>query len=218
MISVSRRALFAGAGVAGVAAAAPALARQPRVDISDLRANNMVQPMGLEDQDLRLSWRLDSPDRGLRQVSYEILAASSRELIEAGTPDMWWAGEFLTDKTFDVGWLGRPLRSRETVHWQVIVRDHTEARTPGPLSSFEMGLLNEDDWSANWIEAETELARADRLAGLLWMRGDRPEDGSARYFRLAFDLPERAEVSLFSIANFAYELHLDGAPVERPVH
>ena len=117
MISVSRRALFAGAGLAGVAAAAPALARQPRVDISDLRANNMVQPMGLEDQDLRLSWRLDSPERGLRQVSYEILAASSRELIEAGTPDMWWAGEFLTDKTFDVGWLGRPLLSRETVHW-----------------------------------------------------------------------------------------------------
>ena len=122
MISVSRRALFAGAGIAGVAAAAPALARQPRVDILDLRANNMVQPMGLEDQDLRLSWRLDSPDRGLRQVSYEILAASSRALIEAGTPDMWWAGEVLTDRTFDAGWLGRPLRSRETVHWQVIVR------------------------------------------------------------------------------------------------
>ena len=32
------------------------------------------------------------------------------------------------------------------------------------------------------------------------------------------DLPERAEVSLFSIANFTYDLHLDGAPVERPVH
>jgi alpha-L-rhamnosidase len=218
MISVSRRALFAGAGVAGLAAAAPALARQPRVDILDLRANNMVQPMGLEDQDLRLSWRLDSPDRGLRQVSYEILAASSRALIEAGTPDMWWAGEFLTDKTFDVGWLGRPLHSRETVHWQVIVRDHTEARTTGPISSFEMGLLNREDWTASWIEAETELARADRLAGLLWMRGDRPEDGSARYFRLAFDLPERAEVSLFSIADFTYDLHLDGARVERPVH
>ena len=215
---LSRRGLFAGAGLFGAAAAPPALTAAGGPEVVDLKAQNLVEPRGVEDQGVRLSWRLVSPERGLKQVRYEIQAASSRALLEAGQPDMWHAGEVLTDQTFDAKYLGRPLRSRETVYWRVIVRDSKNRRTTSDISTWEMGLLEAEDWRAGWIAAETELARADRLAGLRWMRGDRPRDGSARYFRLAFTLPERASVNLFSIANFTYVMHLDGREVERPFH
>jgi alpha-L-rhamnosidase len=222
MSAVSRRGLLGGAGLAGLAATVPAASARAfqasALDVLDLKAHSAVEPMGLEDQAVRLSWRLQSPDRDVRQTRYEIQAASARELLEAGTPDLWHAGEILTDQSMDVSWLGSPLKSRQVVWWRVLVRDNKGRRATSASSRFEMGLLTPSDWRAEWIAAETETARADRQAGLLWMRGDRPEDKSDRYFHLSFDLPSAADVTLFSIANFDSDIWLDGRTVERPPH
>jgi alpha-L-rhamnosidase len=221
-MTVSRRGLMMGAGLAGVAASAPALAAQalqsPGLDVVDLKAGSMTAPLGVDDQAVRLSWRLVSPDPDVRQTRYEIQAASTREKLEAGAPDLWNAGEVLTDQSMDASWLGSPLKSRQIVWWRVLVRDNKGRRATSAVASFETGLLEPADWRAKWIAAETELARADRRAGLLWMRGDRPADRSARSFRLAFDLPTAATVTLFSIANAEFDLWLDGQPVQRPPH
>jgi alpha-L-rhamnosidase len=211
-----------GAGLAGVAAASPALAAQalqgPGLEVVDLKAGSVTAPIGVEDQAVRLSWRLVSSDADVKQTRYEIQAATSREKLEAGDADLWNAGEVLTDQSMDVSWLGSPLTSRQIVWWRVLVRDNKGRKATSPAASFETGLLEPADWRAKWIAAESELARADRLAGLLWMRGDRPADKSARYFRLAFDLPAAATTTLFSIANFDSDVWLDGQPVQRPPH
>lgn len=221
-MSVSRRGLMMGAGLAGVAAASPTLAAQalqgPGLEVLDLKAASVVAPIGVEDQAVRLSWRLVSPDPDVKQTRYEVQAASTREKLEAGDADLWNAGEVLTDQSMDVSWLGAPLKSRQIVWWRVLVRDNKGRRATSAIASFETGLLVPSDWTAKWIAAETELARADRQAGLLWMRGDRPTDRSPRYFRLAFDLPTAANVTLFSVANYKSEIWLDGQPVQRPPH
>src|SRR5690606_35888289 len=101
--------LLGGAGLAGLAAAAPAASARalqaPPLEVLDLRASSAVEPIGLEDQAVRLSWRLQSPDRDVHQTRYEIQAASTRELLESGAPDLWHAGEVLTDQSMDVSWL-----------------------------------------------------------------------------------------------------------------
>jgi alpha-L-rhamnosidase len=221
-VSLSRRGLMMGAGLAGVAAASPSLAAQalqgPALEVLDLKAGSVTAPIGVEDQAVRLSWRLVSPDPDVKQTRYEVQAASSREKLEAGDADLWNAGEVLTDQSMDVSWLGSPLKSRQIVWWRVLVRDNKGRKATSAVASFETGLLAPSDWTAKWIAAESELAKADRQAGLLWMRGDRPADRSARYFRLAFDLPTAAKVTLFSIANFKSDVWLDGQPVQRPPH
>lgn len=221
-MSVSRRGLMMGAGLAGVAAATPGLAQQalqgPPLEVIDLKAGSVTAPIGVEDQAVRLSWRLVSPDPDVKQTRYEIQAASSRQKLEAGDPDLWHAGEVLTDQSMDVSWLGSPLTSRQIVWWRVLVRDNKGRKATSAIASFETGLLTPSDWTAKWIAAESELAKADRQAGLLWMRGERPADRSARYFRLTFDLPAAASVTLFSIANFKSDVWLDGQPVQRPPH
>jgi alpha-L-rhamnosidase len=221
-MTVSRRGLMMGAGLAGVAAASPTLAAQalqgPGLEVLDLKAGSVTAPIGVEDQAVRLSWRLVSPDPDVKQTRYEIQAASSREKLEAGDPDLWHAGEVLTDQIMDVSWLGSPLKSRQIVWWRVLVRDNKGRKATSAVASFETGLLQPTDWTAKWIAAESETAKADRQAGLVWTRGDRPADRSARYFRLAFDLPTAASVTLFSIANFTSDVWLDGQPVQRPPH
>jgi alpha-L-rhamnosidase len=65
-----------------------------------------------------------------------------------------------------------------------------------------MGLLAPTDWQGDWIAAETALLREDRQAGLQWMRGPAGTDNRAGYgFRLDFDLPEAADLILYTCAN-----------------
>lgn len=218
---LGRRTLLKGAGALGAAVGVPlqgALAQEGvPLRVVDLRAESLVDPIGLDQQDVRLSWRLESDRRGVTQARCEVQAASTRAMLEAGTPDLWHAGEVLTRRSMDIGWLGAPLTSRQKVYWRVLVRDDAGAQATSPVATFEMGLLDEDDWQARWIEAQTDLERADRAAGLAWMRGDRKNDESPRFFRLAFDLAAAGEVTLFTIANFKSTLWLDGAQVEVPV-
>ena len=221
-IAVSRRGLLGGAGIAGLAAVAPSASARAMqavaLEVLDLKAESMPRPIGVESQAVRLSWRLQSPDRDVRQTRYEIQAASTRELLEAGAPDLWNAGEVLTDHSMDVSWLGSRLTSRQIVFWRVLIRDNQGRRATSAIDTFEMGLLEPADWSAKWIAAETEMAKSDRETGLVWMAGERPADKSARYFRLTFALPSAADVTLFSIANFNAEIFLDGRTLERPSH
>ncbi|MFD2137338.1 hypothetical protein ACFSLT_23145 [Novosphingobium resinovorum] len=192
MTALDRRALLKGAGALGATVGVPlhgALAQDAAaLRIVDLRAEGLVDPIGLDMQDVRLSWRLESERRGVEQVRCEVQAASTRALLEAGTPDLWHAGEVLTRRSMDMGWLGASLKSRQKVYWRVLVRDDAGKRAASPVASFEMGLLDKADWQAQWIEAQTDLERADRAAGLVWMRGDRTADDSPRFFRMVFDL------------------------------
>ncbi|MGF7153732.1 alpha-L-rhamnosidase [Novosphingobium gossypii] len=221
MTGLDRRALLKGAGVLGAAAGVPlqtALGQERQsLRIVDLKTEGLVDPIGLDQQDVRLSWRLESERRGVTQVRCEVQAACTRALLEAGTPDLWHAGEVLTRRSMDMGWLGAPLKSRQKVYWRVLVRDDAGVKATSPVATFEMGLLDKADWTAQWIEAQTDLERADRAAGLVWMRGDRTTDESPRFFRLAFDLDHAGEATLFTAANFKSTLWLDGEQVQVPV-
>ncbi|AHE53459.1 alpha-L-rhamnosidase [Sphingomonas sanxanigenens] len=217
MSGVSRRSLLQGAGVAGalVAAPRPALATEGDLKIVDLRAESLVDPIGLEAEGVRLSWRIEADARGVMQARCAIEAASSKALLEAGKADLWKAGEVLADKAVDIAWAGRPLRSRDVVYWRVTVQDSRGIRVTSPTARFEMGLIEPSDWTAKWVAVESERDAADRAAGLRWMRGDRTRDGSPRAFRLSFDVAAAGPATLFSIANFDSEQWLDGQPVDR---
>jgi alpha-L-rhamnosidase len=73
-----------------------------------------------------------------------------------------------------------------------------------------MGLLTPEDWKSGWIAAETALLREDRLAGLRWMRGaEGTGNKDGRSFRLDFDLPEAAELTIYHCANRPAEGMID---------
>jgi alpha-L-rhamnosidase len=165
--------------------------------VLDLRADYIVEPLGLEHAP-RLSWRLEGSGRGARQVAYRIRAAASAEALEAG-PWLWDSGEVAFDASVDVAYTGPPLASMQRVWWSVEVTDGHGAVVRSAPSWFEAGLLAAEDWRGEWIEAEHEDARADRLAGLRWVWSETPLDDRLHAFRLDFDAPEdlvRAEVMI----------------------
>lgn len=167
------------------------------VTVRDLRCEYAVNPLGVEVKEPRLSWRLDSAERGQKQTAYQILVASSQQHLLADQGDLWDSGRVPSSSSIQVVYKGKPLSSRQRCYWKVRVWDKNgrASRYSGP-SFWEMGLLSPKDWSAEWIGYP---------AG--W-------PGRALYFRYDFELPRAAQQGRAYIAGLGYyELSLNGLRV-----
>jgi alpha-L-rhamnosidase len=148
----SRHILILGASLlAGLCSAA--------VTPKNLRCEYLTDPRGLEAVSPRLSWILSSDQRGEHQTAFQILVASSRELLYADTGDLWDSGKVASDESLQIGYAGKTLVSRESCFWKVRAWDrdgHAGAWSPG--AQWQMGLLEPADWSAKWIAPKVPAA------------------------------------------------------------
>lgn len=100
----------------------------------------------------RLSWILNSAQRGQLQTSYQILVASSPSILNQEKADLWNSGEVKTNQSSQIVYKGKPLHSREICYWKVRCRDKNRIWGPWSKSNYwEMGLLHSTEWKAKWI-------------------------------------------------------------------
>ena len=123
--------------------------------VTGLRCEYVENPLGVDGPHPRLFWKLESQTRGQRQSAYQILAASSVDLLSHGHADLWDSGKVKSDVTTHVPYAGKALSSSERVFWKVRAWDKNGGVSAwsSPTASWTMGLLNEADWQANWIGA-----------------------------------------------------------------
>jgi len=125
--------------------------------ITDLRCEYLVDPLGLDVAQPRLSWILTGSSetpRNLSQSSYQILVASSPEILAKDQGDLWDSGQVKSDESTQIAYAGSGLKSREACFWKVRATDSSGQTTAwSTTASWEMGLLKPDDWQAKWIDA-----------------------------------------------------------------
>lgn len=117
----------------------------------NLRTEYKIDPV-VDAENPRLSWELTSEIRGQVQTAYQILVATSTELLEAGKADLWDSEQVSSNATNQVEYAGKPLQSRTACFWKV--RSWDKNGNVGAWSSvakWEMGLLKKADWQAEWI-------------------------------------------------------------------
>jgi alpha-L-rhamnosidase len=154
--------------------------------VTDLRAENTRHLFGTEVQSPRLSWRIEAGERGIVQTAYRVRAARDAVALAERSALLWDSGAVDGDETFDVLYGGPPLRSMQRIWWDVEVTDNFDRVARSEPSWMEAGLLAPDDWRAEWINAEDELAAADRQAQLAWIWGAEPLDPRVHGFRIDF--------------------------------
>ncbi len=120
----------------------------------DLRCEFEERPLGIDETNPRLSWKLQSPKRGERQTAFQILAASSPQELGADEGDLWDSGKVDSTESFHVSYAGKPLASLQQVFWKVRVWDAAGRvsawSSPG---NFTMGMLRPSDWKAVWVQS-----------------------------------------------------------------
>jgi len=122
------------------------------VTTKNLRCEYLINPLGIDATSPRLSWNITSPRRGEMQSAYQVLVASSKELLNQDQGDLWDSGKVSSDEDSQIVYAGSPLVSREDCFWKVRTWDRDGK--PGdwsPSAEWSMGLLQPSDWSANWI-------------------------------------------------------------------
>ena len=160
-----------------------------------LRCEYLENPLGLDERQPRLSWRLDAEHRrGARQVSYQLLVSSE----PGGAPDLWDSGKVVSGASLHVPYAGKPLHSRQRAWWRVRVWDERGRMSESTeRACWETGLLERSDWRAQWI--------AGTLTGGRWTSVPAP------YLRKTFFVGARVtRARLYATALGLYEARLNG--------
>jgi len=87
--------------------------------VKHLRCEYLTNPLGIDVPQPRLSWRIESGRRGERQKAYQVLVASTAEILAADQSDLWDSGKVESDQSIQVGYAGKPLSSRQCCYWKV---------------------------------------------------------------------------------------------------
>ena len=133
--------------------------------IENLQIQNLKSPIGIDAKNPLLSYFLKSDQYDISQNAYRILVASEEELLQTDQGDMWDSGKITDARTFGILYEGKELLSRQRVFWKVMVWDNYDVPTSWSSVFFwEMGLLEEEDWTSKWIGREKERPSAPMFA------------------------------------------------------
>lgn len=176
-----------------------------KVDITSLRTEEMNNPMGIDTELPRLSWRLVSDEHNVMQTAYHILVASSLDKLNHGEGDLWDSGRVKSDASIWIPYSGKALKSNMRCYWKVksyTTRGETAWSEPALWS---MGLLSENNWKGRWIGYDKAFPWDSETT---WSRL------SARYLRKEFKLTKKVKQATVHIAGLGmYELYINGQKV-----
>ncbi|MCA1704462.1 MAG: family 78 glycoside hydrolase catalytic domain, partial [Actinobacteria bacterium] len=158
--------------------------------VGNLRCEYLVDPLGIDVVQPRLSWVLRSARQGARQTAYQVLVASSETTLRDGIGDLWDSGFVSSGETAQIAYQGKPLLSGQRCHWKVRAwLGQDESYAESEPARWEMALLSAADWRAQWIA----LFRPDELRPCPLLRREFPvrdEIARARVYATALGLYE----------------------------
>ena len=139
------------AGVLFLAHGPCALAENPMIHATGLRAEFTESPIGIDNPRPRLSWVVEAEGRGELQTAFRIQVASAPELLAREEADLWDT-TVSTGESSHLVYTGAPLRSHMECFWRVKLWDRDGRSGPwSAVARWSMGILDPSDWVADWI-------------------------------------------------------------------
>ena len=159
----------------------------------------LKSPLMVDETRPRMSWTMPPGREQNYQTGYQILVASDREKLNDNIGDLWDSGKIESSLSQNIIYEGAPLSSEKDCFWKVKIWDeHGNQSNWSAINKWKMGLLNPQDWNAEWIATEN---KEDLL--------------ECHQIRKNFQIEEFPE-SAFAYINMLgyYELYVNGEKVE----
>ena len=169
--------------------------------VEDLVLEYHTNPVGIDVQKPRLSWKIISDKENVLQVSYEIRVADSPSNLNRKNRLIWDSGKVNSNQSVNVEYQGPELEPMQRVYWQVRVWDNDGKATKWSEPAFwEMGLTAPELWTASWITMENEKE----------MEGSKP----SHFLRKEFSASKKIKSARIYVSALGiYELYLNGEKV-----
>lgn len=162
------------------------------IELTELKVNHLIQPLGMDSSHPRFSWKLKGlPDPSM-QNQYQIrLATDSLSIIKG--EDLIWSKQAKTGDNL-VTYDGQILKPFTKYYWGVSVVGNESQKSELAISHFETGMMDESLWEGKWI---TDIEDIDLKP--------------APYFRKEFDLKKKVvNARAYIVAAGLYELYING--------
>ena len=203
----------------------------------NLLVEGLILPLNVHDRTPGLSWHANV----ITQTHFQIHAASSPAVLLSEQPDLWDSGKVKQRRSLHIPYEGKLLTSNQSVYWRVRVwgEEAKEVSDWSEVHSWQMGLLEKDDWQAQWIQMMQEVVAPVSETTMVWMRlaadlenpalSNSKRDtqlkvleqlkfqATAAKFRRDFQLEEKTIMGarLHSTAAGYYEIYLNGQAVSQ---
>lgn len=191
------------------------MSRTAKTQPLDLKCEYLVDPLAVNVTNPRLSWTLDSQERGQRQTAYQVLVAESEKNLQNEEDLLWDSGRVTSDQTLNVPYAGRKLSSGIRCYWKVRIWDKDDEPSPySKVAVWGMGLLHKSEWTGQWA------VLGEGVTGGIEPPSGEEFDAVAMglvpspYFRRALRLDQAVRrATLYATARGVYELRLNGQRV-----
>jgi len=170
---------------------------------TELRCEYRTNPLAIDVNNPRLSWALESSQRGQKQTAYRILVADCEKKLHLNEGNLWDSGVVKSSETIHIVYDGAPLKSGRCCFWKVKVWDKEGKESAWSQTAFwEMALLSPDDWKGEWINDGKHPPLPDE---------EFYKDDPAPLFRKEFKVEKRIKRARLYISGLGYyEAHLNG--------
>lgn len=136
-------AIFFSASLQGVSG-------QPSFEITDLRSEHLENPIGIDQPNPRLSWKMNDQRQGAEQSAYRILVGTDSLALVANSGNAWDTGKVPSDRQL-VSYNGRSLEPFTRYFWKVITWNTSAEESTSAIHSFETGMMGIHNWQGAWI-------------------------------------------------------------------
>ncbi|MBD1391501.1 alpha-L-rhamnosidase [Mucilaginibacter glaciei] len=162
-----------------------------------LRTEYLENPIGLDNENPRLTWMLADNRQGAKQTAYQVFVGTDSVAVSRGTGNSW-ATPKLASSNILATYNGKPLQAYTKYFWRVDVWDMNGVKAASSgVSSFEMGVMKITNWKGTWISDEESV-------------NVKP----APYFRTTFGTGKRVKSARAYIAVAGlYELYINGEKI-----
>lgn len=172
-----------------------ALAQKPIA----LQTEYGTNPVGLSEKKPRFSWQIVAPGRDYSQSAYQILVADDLKKLDQNIGNLWDTKKILSNQSRFIPYAGKPVESRKKYYWKVRIWDKLgKPSVYSEVGTWEMGLLEPGDWSAEWIG----------------MKGTEGTPPAAVELEKTFQLTKRpTKIRIYATGLGAYHIQLNGKRV-----
>jgi alpha-L-rhamnosidase len=135
------------------------------LNATSLKCEYRTNPLAIDASKPRLSWIVESSQRGTIQTAYEILVASDPKILNGNRGDLWESGKVAGDQNSQIAYAGKRLTTRTQCVWKVRIWDnHGNVSSFSSPASWRMGLLDNADWKGTWIGLTADTSKDLRPA------------------------------------------------------
>lgn len=159
----------------------------------ELLVNGAKDPLAIDRDATRFTWRAVATGRGETQTAFQILVSPSHTNLAAGTGDWWDSGKVASNKSASVEYAGRALPQATRFWWKVRIWNQTGKASPYSVPAFFDTGLNQNEWKANYISDGTT------------------NQNNFTYFRKSFSISRKPDLAkVYVSAQNDYLLYFNG--------